>query len=458
MTYNFALESVWHPPLAFAETSQTPLPPEIELQALWFSGAFGRSFQSDDGKTVRIVQFGEWNHAAGPDFIQTAIELDGELKSGAIELDPSASDWESHGHSANPSFRDVILHVVFHAGPRQSFTRTDESRMVTRVVMPQHLIDVALHRPQRETAIAHPGRCLQPLRHMPAASVGQLLDEAAEHRAAHKAARFLRTADAHGRDAALYQATAETLGYRGNSLAMRVLAQRVPLNVLHDSPDAREAILFGTAGFLSPSLHEQAPPDTREYIRSLWDVWWKERARFDAGPDRAIPWKLHGQRPANHPHRRVGTLAMLASVWPKYRRLALARPFQTKPLLAFLETLTHPFWSRRHTLTSAPSSRPVSLFGRAQALELLANHLIPLAVHEDGFTLPAYFKIRNSSANERVKRCALRLFGSSESARPWLHHLARHQAMLQIYHDFCLEDTTDCVECPFPEQLSQWRA
>lgn len=458
MTYTFALESVWHPPLAFAETAQTPLPPELELQALWFSGAFGRTFLSDEGKTVRIVQFGEWNRAAGPDFAQASIEIDGERKSGSIELDPSAADWETHGHSANPSFRDTILHVVFHTGPRTSFTRTDENRLVPRVVMPQHLIDEALHRPPRETAIAHPGRCLQPLRHMPAASIGQLLAEAAEHRAANKATRFLRAADAHGRDAALYQATAETLGYRGNSLSMRVLAQRAPLAVLQDAPDAREAILFGTAGFLSPDLHEQAPPDTREYIRGLWDVWWKHRFRFDAGPDRALPWKLHGQRPANHPHRRVGTLAALASVWPKYRRLALARPFQTKPLLAFLASLAHPLWSQRHTLTSSPSVRPVALFGRAQALELLANHLIPLAIHEEGFTLDAYHKIRGSAPNDRVKRCALRLFGSVESARPWLRHIARHQAMLQIYHDFCLEDTTDCAECPFPEQLSQWRA
>jgi hypothetical protein len=458
MTYNFALESVWHPPLAFADASQSPLPPELELQALWFSGAFGRTFQSDDGKSIRIVQFGEWNRTAGPDFVQAAIEINGELKAGPIELDSSTTDWETHGHSANPCFREVILHVVFQCGPRTSFTRTDDHRLVPRVVMPQHLIDEALNRPLRETAIAHPGRCLRPLRHMPASSIGQLLAEAAEHRAANKIARFLRAADAHGRDAALFQATAETLGYRGNSLAMRVLAQRAPLAVLHADPDAREAILFGTAGFLSPELHEQAPPDTREYIRGLWDVWWKHRARFDAGPDRAIPWKLHGQRPANHPHRRVGTLAVLASVWPKYRRLALARPFQTKPLLGFLESLTHPLWSHRHTLTSAPSARPISLFGRAQALELLANHLIPLAIHEEGFTFASYYKIRNSTANDRVKRCALRLFGSAESAKPWLRHLARHQAMLQIYHDFCLEDTTECVECPFPEQLSQWRA
>jgi hypothetical protein len=138
----------------------------------------------------------------------------------------------------------------------------------------------------------------------------------------------LKTADAHGRDAALFQATAETLGYRGNALAMRLLAQRAPLALLKAEGAAAEAVLFGTAGFSRPRLHEQAPPDTRDYLRGLWDDWWKSRARFRSHRKTApILWKTHGQRPANHPHRRVGALAALVNVWPQYRRLALARPF-----------------------------------------------------------------------------------------------------------------------------------
>jgi hypothetical protein len=55
MTYRFLLESVWHPPLCFSETAETKLPPELELQALWFAGALGRDFKTTTGKKVRIV-------------------------------------------------------------------------------------------------------------------------------------------------------------------------------------------------------------------------------------------------------------------------------------------------------------------------------------------------------------------------------------------------------------------
>jgi hypothetical protein len=433
------------------------LPAELELQALWFSGAFGRDFRTTSGKAVRIVQFGEWNRAAGPDFILGAVEIEGELKSGSIELDPEGTDWERHGHSTNPAYDQVVLHVIFRDADRMEFTRTSDHREIPRVVISSHALQEALNKPSREIALARPGRCLKPLASVDSITISRLLEEAAIHRANRKARRFLLTADAHGRDAALFQATAETLGYRGNSLAMRLLAQRAPLSVMKEEMDP-EALLFGTAGFLSPALHEKAPADTRDYLRELWDTWWKQRGRYDAGSTHSIPWKLHGHRPANHPHRRVGALAALVTVWPAYRRLALARPFHPEAILTFLEKLEHAFWSNRYTLTSQPSARPVALFGRSQGLELLANHLIPLALHEDDtFDFTSYWKLRASSPNDQVKRCALRLFGSLEAAKPWLGKIAHHQAMLQIYHDFCLEDVSECSQCPFPEQLAQWR-
>jgi len=363
--------------------------------------------------------------------------------------------WETHGHAEDPNFRDVILHVVFRADAKRRFTRSLEHRDIPQVVIPDALLTVALNRPHREVAIAHPGRCVSPLRRMPDGAISRLLEEAAMHRASAKAGRFIRTAQAHGEDAALFQATAETLGYRGNALAMRLLAQRAPLNKIRNSH--AEAILYGTAGFLSPDLHEEAPEDTREYLRALWDTWWKIRADFEVPPERAIPWKTHGQRPANHPHRRVSALHALAAAWPKFRKLALAAPFQAKPLIDFLSTLEHPLWSMRHTLTSVASPRKIALFGRTQALELIANHLIPIAIHQSGMKYRDYYKLRSSSPNEKVKRCAIRLFGSLDKAAPWLRRLPHHQALIQVYHDFCLEDFSDCAECPFPEQLSQWR-
>ena len=87
----------------------------------------------------------------------------------------------------------------------------------------------------------------------------------------------------------------------------------------------------------------------------------------------------------------------------------------------------------------------------------LSQVLAPLAIREGGMTFQSYQKLRNSSPNDKVKRCSLRLFGSSKAALPWTRRVCHHQALLQVYQDFCLEDFSDCHDCPFPEQLLQWR-
>lgn len=451
ISYQALLSRVWG---SVSEDPLRPLPDELELQALWFAGAFGRDFRCCRGRPVRIVQFGEWNRGAGPDFLHAVVEIEGVRCHGAIELDPQAGDWEAHGHGANPAFSGVVLHVTFAPAREEVFTRDHEHREIPRVEIPAALTAEVLQLPARATAIARPGRCVHPLAGTPEKALRALIHQAARHRCALKAARFLRMADAHGRDAALYQVTAETLGYRANALPTRILAQRVPITPLRERENT-EAILFGASGFLSPTLHETAPPDTRQHLRDLWDHWWKERANWES--THPIPWRLHGQRPANHPHRRVAALATLVRHWPTYRRRALARPFQIKPLLEFLTRLADPFWSHRHTLSSSPTRQPFALFGKNRATELLATHLIPLALHEEsGFTFDDYLALPACTPNESVRRCAIRLFGSEQVAQPWLKKTAHHQALLQIYHDFCLEDFSDCRDCPFPEQLAQW--
>lgn len=440
-----------------AESGPVALPAELELQALWFSGAFGRDFTTTTGEVVRILQFGEWNRGAGPDFQHVVVGIQGKEFYGSLELDPYAGDWEHHQHATNPAYRNVVLHVSFRGEERDHFIRNDEHRLIPQVIIDDEALALALQLPRRATAIARAGRCVAPLRGMSADTMEDLLREAALHRARNKARRFLQNADVHGRDAALFQSVAQTLGYRGNALPMQILAQRASLNKLRDLSSATEAILFGSAGFLHPRIHEQATGATRVYLGALWETWWKHRALFESVHE--IPWKMHGHRPANHPHRRVAALACLAQDWPTFRSLAFARPFDAGSLLTALNKLQHGFWNHHHTLASSRSEVSIALLGKTQALEWIANHLAPLAMQEDaGYDYDVYRKLRAPNCNESVRRAGIRLFGHETLAKPWQRTLAHQQALLQIYRDFCLEDTSDCAHCPFPEQLSQWQS
>ena len=110
---------------ATAKIRERPLFPlprnfsELELQARWFAGDFGRSFTSTAGEEIEIVQFGTWNREAGPDFSDAAIRIDrGEILAWSIEFDLADQNWETHGHATNPAFDETVLHVFVDAGGR----------------------------------------------------------------------------------------------------------------------------------------------------------------------------------------------------------------------------------------------------------------------------------------------------------------------------------------------------
>src|SRR5438477_2300767 len=109
-------------------------PNELELQAGWFAGEFGRKFQTLTGEPVEIVQFGFWNHEAGPDFQDTAIRIGGgPVLQGAIKIDLLDRNWELHGHATNPAFDDAILHVFLERSGVEFFARTSTHRNVPQI-------------------------------------------------------------------------------------------------------------------------------------------------------------------------------------------------------------------------------------------------------------------------------------------------------------------------------------
>lgn len=429
------------------------LPDELELQAIWFNGQFGRDFTTECGKKVRIKQFGFWNRSAGPDFLHAAISIDGVTHAGPLEIDTRPADWEHHGHDVNPAFNETILHVVFEPSSTEHFTRTEDHREVPKVVVPLACIQNALQAPLTTAAPLHMGRCYKPLANTSVNRVNELLEQAAKHRCQVKAKRLLAIRESHGKDQSLWVALAETLGYRPNRLPMTLLAQRLPIQELKSCGERIPALIFGTAGFLHPDIHKKAPEDSQQWLEQLWETWWQDRTKYQLDAGRKIQWVLHGNRPINHPQRRLATLAVIAQHWPTFRKLST----QPKALIDWLSSLTDPFWSSHYTLVSKPSAKKLSLIGKDRISDLIINHLLPLKIaDEDVSAWSAYQAFPAPSINEKVRRAHYRLFGNREDAQVFLKKAWHHQALLQIYQDFCLADTSDCENCPFPEQLSHF--
>jgi hypothetical protein len=435
------------PPLPLPSTP----PGELDIQARWFAGEFGTSHTGTDGELIEILSLGHWNHSAGPDFTDAVIRIDGDTRSGAIELDLDARDWEAHGHGADPAFEDVILHL-FTSPPARGrfFTRTLSHRAV-----PQVQLDLASLDPSSPTPLppdAHPGRCSHHLSQLPFHQVDDLLAEAAAHRLRKKARHMAALTASHGRQEALFQGLAAALGYSHNQLPFRLLAQRLPILTLSRSPCA-EPLLFGTAGFIDamPDL-ERLP--SRHYIRKLWDGWWQHRA--SSPHQRPLPWCFSGCRPHNHPHRRLGALAAITTQWHAFSHLCLGtRPPHPRQLLAWLANLSHPHWSHHATLRSKPLPKPAALVGSTRAHDLLANVIYPLHARSISGWWPDYQRLPAQLDNHKSSRAAARLLAHHPQATMLQRRLYQQQGLIQLYQDFCLPDRSGCNRCPFPEQLPQ---
>src|SRR6266446_6174039 len=195
--------------LATAKIRERPLFPlprhfsELELQARWFAGDFGRTFTGTAEEEIEIVQFGTWNRAAGPDFSDAAIRIDrGEVVRGSIEFDLADQNWEAHGHATNPAFDDTVLHVFVTSSRRAFFTRTSAHRRVAQIRVDLATLPAGL---SSNLPLARAGRCHAPLRALPEERVRSILDAAARFRLQRKTLRLQRLADLHGRDEALFQ-------------------------------------------------------------------------------------------------------------------------------------------------------------------------------------------------------------------------------------------------------------
>jgi hypothetical protein len=434
---------------------------EIHLQSLWFAGEFGHDFTSTDGQRVQIRDFGEWNSGPGPDFRNCTVLVNGESHSGDIELDPDVRDWERHQHGANEDYNRVVLHLfVDQPANDRAYTRTAEHREVPQVRLNPAALTDGFVRPG-PLAPARLGRCSTPLSHMGEAAVQSLLEASAQYRLQRKSHRLHLTIAAHGRDQAIYQALAQALGYRSNQRPFLLLAQRLPLRRIGSlDPVAREAMLFGVSGFLEATPFDEARDETRQYLRALWEQWWKQRSEFARWitRDYDIKWKLKSLRPGNHPQRRLGALAALLSQWGKISQpLKHADKWDRDAWCATVTGLRHDFWSLHYMLRGDPAARPVALIGETRVQEMLANVVYPLLVPDRSGLWSEYLELPALLDNQKVRRASLRLFGDSPLAATFQKKLHHQQGLLQVYDDFCMEDDSACADCPFPERLVQWQ-
>ena len=461
-----------HCGLAPALHEITEPPPEQLLQAIWQQQRLRRDhLRVLDGRAVRILHPGFLSVEGGPDFRGAVIQFaDQPPVSGDIEVDLQSAGWHAHGHDKNPSFRSVILHVIWAASKKPI------------VAPPALAVADSLDAPLNElatwlggdTAPALPeefrGRCSAPLRELGEDQLQELLRQAALVRLRGKAAQLAARARDAGWEQSLWEGLFRALGYKHNTWAMQRLAELRPRWASGAKSAAEiQSRLLGIANLLPAEL-TRAQRDADDFIRSLWDGWWRERDAFE---DCQLPrtlWRLHGIRPLNHPQRRLALAAHWLASRDFVSRLenwGVAGVAASRQSAAKLLEILHPprddFWTHHLTLRSAHSAKPQLLLGEARVTDLAMNVILPwlFARAKEGQNEKLQTALESTYCawpagedNSVLKLARQRLLGGTSVKL--FRTAATQQGLLQIIRDFCDHSNAICDQCRFPELVRAW--
>lgn len=473
--------------LASALREDESSPPETLLQAVWQHQRLRREqLMALDGRTVRILHPGFLSREGGPDFRGAVVQFADEPPvTGDIEVDLEAAGWRAHGHDRNANFKNVILHVIWKGTGTPSTVSVRRASIPIRAepvlgAPPAVAIAGKLDAPLAELNLwlnsegpeslpeSLRGKCSAPLGELSPEKLRELLLQAAQVRFHGKAAQFQARARHVGWEQTLWEGIFKALGYKHNTWPMQCLAEsRDRWFAPRNSPLMLQARLLGVAGLLPVEL-TRAQASADGYLRSVWDYWWRERGEFS---DCVLPrtvWRFHGQRPANHPQRRIALAAhwLASNTLPAKLERWCSKKFSngkmSAALLEILQIEPDAFWSWHWTIHSPRLKKAQPLLGAARVTDLAVNVILPwLWIRAfEGKNPQLQREIENrfnawpaAEDNSVLKLARQRLLGSPRHA---LRTAAEQQGLIQIVRDFCDHSNAVCENCRFPELVKDW--
>jgi len=423
-----------------------------------------------DGRTVSVIHPGRWNLEAGPDFLDAILKTgpDEYTVRGDIELHIRPMDWRHHKHASDPRYKNIIAHVTYFEG---LLALQDLPASVLQIPLRTPLLAIPSFSFDSLDLLAYPfgvtaplPPCAEILKNWPPEQRGSLLESAGAERLRLKTERLAKRIADKGKEQSLYEEWLGALGYKHNRLAFLQLAQTIPLERLRqdaeNTPLHAYALLLGVAGLLPQKSNPLWDSETRIFIRTLWDIWWKHQSEW---MDQVMPrkaWTLANLRPANNPLRRLMAAAHLftGDLWILAPPSPLAESsgnFYTSWLTRLETAGENSYWSWRGSFSKPRYARPESLIGPGRAASILNNVMVPWWAATQ--TLQAGALPLNAlppeDHNRFIKHTAHVLFGHDHT--PTLYHSGlRQQGLLQIFNDFCLSSKNGCTGCHFPTALT----
>lgn len=434
-------------------------PMERLLHYAWQNRLFPLGeLHTTDGKRLEIINTGLHNCDSGPDFINSVIRIDGVEFAGNVEIHTKSSDWNRHGHTGDPKYGNVILHVVSQADAEVKDFR---GRRLLQFVMqvPQYVEEnyTQLLIEEKYPPCHRLAAVLDPIKTRAWLSVLHI--ERLEEKT-NRVFEYLNHCKGDW-NRVCFITVARNFGFGINGEAFENWACNVPLLAAakhRDNIFQLEALFLGQAGLL---LDSSLPASYRElaenddYFLHLKNEYRFLSKKFSLTPVPHEQWRLLRTRPQNFPYIRISQIVNL------FFRDALSMPSITEAgtlneVRVRLATGVTEYWKTHYTFGCPSPENEKRLQPKSLNL-LVLNSVIPL--------LFAYGRYRGESKYEKR---ALDLFAQLPAednfiTRTWAEagvkaqSAADSQALIHLRRNYC--ERRDCLRCRFGfEYLTQYHS
>ncbi len=340
------------------------------LHFLWKKQLLGTDLLLGTQKEkIRILDPGEMNNDAGPDFFNSKIKIDGILWAGNVEIHIKSSDWIRHRHKSDPVYNSVILHVVLEDD--KPIARNDGQLIPTLVVQPNQkyfnkyieIIKSRLWIPcEKELFKVDPFR----IKHW----LGKVLVERLEDKT--EDFNTILKQNKNNWEESFYQGMAKSFGFKVNNLQFERLSRSLPLKYLLQNKESLfriEALFFGQSGLIEGNIFGD------EYFQSLGREHDFLKQKYKLKPIEGHLWKFMRMRPMNFPTIRIAQFAaMIYSSENLFSKVIASETIEEMTSIFKFEV--SPYWNNHYQFNKVSVSKSKKI-GLISQYSIIINTIIP---------------------------------------------------------------------------------
>lgn len=413
------------------------------LYFIWRLQYFSKqSLTTTQGEQIVILNPGELNSDAGPDFINARVKIGAIEWCGNIEIHVQSSHWHLHEHPGDETYNNIILHVVY---SDDEPIRRDSGELIPTLELKGRIDEKIILKYSSVVSNNSSIPCHKHLESVPSIIKSSMIERAITERLEEKSDSVIEMLRMNKGDwhETNYYLLAKNFGFKLNTEPFFRLAKSIPLKLLlkhRNNQEQVEALLFGQAGLLDDKPiddYQQRLKREYEFLSKKYNI---EEFKLEKSE-----WKFLRIRPANFPTVRIAQLASLIAQIPEV--ITSFSEFRSvNEVYNKLSSVVIPeYWRLHYTFGDKESIKHSGALGKESVHNVIINTIAVLCFAMGKEKDLDHYKEKAVQLIETVPSESNKIIREWEKIGLFTTSAFDSQGVIQLYNKYCKNKL--CLTC-----------